>query len=288
MNKVLPLFKSHYSIGRSILTLFPRGSSDGVGPDSIIDICADSGLKELYLVDDSMTGFMEAYHNASEVNIDLRFGLRVNICEDISKKDKDYARSESKCILFCKNKSGYERLLKISSVASTDGFYYMPRIDYESLHKYWSDYDLMFTVPFYDSFIHKNKFNMGNIIPDFSQIKPKFLLEDNDLPFDSALRKHVLGYCEDKYETQEVKSIYYKDKKDFPAYMTFRCISDSAPGRAKRTLSKPNFDHMCSNEFCFESWSKIMSGRKVSSAAKKVNPRDRYTNSSYHKLDGRV
>ena len=55
MDKVLPLFKSHYSIGRSILTLHPKGSSDGVGPDSIIDICADSGLKELYLVDDSMT-----------------------------------------------------------------------------------------------------------------------------------------------------------------------------------------------------------------------------------------
>ena len=89
MDKVLPLFKSHYSIGRSILTLHPKGSSDGVGPDSIIDICADSGLKELYLVDDSMTGFMEAYHNASEVNIDLRFGLRINTCEDISKKDKE-------------------------------------------------------------------------------------------------------------------------------------------------------------------------------------------------------
>ena len=95
---------------------------------------------------------------------------------------------------------------------------------------------------------------MGNIIPDFSQIKPKFFLENNDLPFDSALRKHVLSYCEDKYETQEVKSIYYKEKKDFPAYLTFRCISDSAPGRAKRTLAKPNFDHMCSNEFSFESW----------------------------------
>ena len=79
MSEVLPLFKSHYSVGKSILTLYPQGSSDGTGPDSVIDICADNKLDHFYLVDDSMTGFREAYQNSLEAKIDLRFGLIINI-----------------------------------------------------------------------------------------------------------------------------------------------------------------------------------------------------------------
>ncbi len=254
MSEVLPLFKSHYSIGRSILTLNSLGSSDENGPDSIIDICSEAKMDRLHLVDDSMTGVLEAYTNALDANIDLRFGLRINLCDDIKVKDKEYNLKEFKINIFCKNKRGYERLLQIYSIASTDGFYYAPRADYDLLLKYWSDEDLTLSIPFYDSFMHKNKFSMSNIIPNFSNFSPIFFLENNDLPFDKSLRSHVLKYCGDKYDTQEVKSIYYKNKSDFPHYLTFRCISDSNPGRAKKTLAKPNFDHMCSNEFSFESW----------------------------------
>ena len=87
MNEATPLFKSHYSIGKSILTLNSLGSSDESGPDSIIDICSQAKLDSFYLVDDSMTGFMEAYHNAKEAKMQLRFGLRLSICEDINFKD---------------------------------------------------------------------------------------------------------------------------------------------------------------------------------------------------------
>ena len=254
MTEVIPLFKSHYSIGRSILTLNSLGGSDEKGPDSIIDICSEAKMKSFHLVDDSMTGVLEGYTNSLEAGIDLRFWLRINLCNDIKSKDKEYNLKEFKVIIFCKNKSGYERLLQIYSIGSTDGFYYAPRVDYNLLLKYWNDDDLALCIPFYDSFIHKNKFSMSNIIPDFSNFSPIFFLESNDLPFDKSLRNHVLTYCGDKYSTQEVKSIYYKNKSDFPHYLTFRCISDSNPGRAKKTLAKPNFDHMCSNEFSFESW----------------------------------
>ena len=44
------------------------------------------------------------------------------------------------------------------------------------------------------------------------------------------------------------QTIYYKDKKDFKAYLTFKCINN------RSVLDKPQFDHMCSDEFCFESW----------------------------------
>ena len=113
MTEVIPLFKSHYSIGRSILTLNSLGGSDEKGPDSIIDICSEAKMKSFHLVDDSMTGVLEGYTNSLEAGIDLRFGLRINLCNDIKSKDKEYNLKEFKVIIFCKNKSGYERLLRI-------------------------------------------------------------------------------------------------------------------------------------------------------------------------------
>ena len=52
MSEVVPLFKSHYSLGRSILTLDKVDSSIENGPDSIVDICAKNDLSRVTLLDD--------------------------------------------------------------------------------------------------------------------------------------------------------------------------------------------------------------------------------------------
>ena len=39
-------------------------------------------------------------------------------------------------ILLCENDIGYKNLLKIVSTGFTEGFYYKPRVDYETLNKY--------------------------------------------------------------------------------------------------------------------------------------------------------
>ena len=54
-----PLFKSHYSIGRSILNLSIVEDSDKA-EDSILLMSKKAGLEEVCLVDDSMSGFLEA------------------------------------------------------------------------------------------------------------------------------------------------------------------------------------------------------------------------------------
>ena len=85
--------------------------------------------------------------------------------------------------------------------------------------------------------------------PDFSFTKPVFFVEDNDIPFDYLIKKKVVNYCKDnKFDTLDVKSVYYEKKEDFKAYLTFKCINN------RTTLENPRFDHLCSNEFSFESW----------------------------------
>ena len=59
MEEIIPIFKSHYSLGRSILTLkMPKGEGQSDSSDSVFDICDDAGIKEMFLVDDNMAGFL--------------------------------------------------------------------------------------------------------------------------------------------------------------------------------------------------------------------------------------
>ena len=103
-------------------------------------------------------------------------------------------------------------------------------------------------IPFYDSFLHKNALHGSVCVPDFKFAKPIFAEEENDIPFNYLIRKHLDEYVNDTYEKIKVKSIFYPSKEDFKAYLTFRCINK------RTTLNRPNLEHMTSNEFCLESW----------------------------------
>tara|TARA_R100000808_G_scaffold6858_1_gene20218 strand:- start:33425 stop:34189 length:765 start_codon:yes stop_codon:yes gene_type:complete len=250
MDDILPLFKSQYSLGRSILTLEKAGSSEESGPDSIVDIAVENNLSKIFMVEDSMSGFLQAYDSLSEKKIDLVFGLRVTVCPTVEEKSEDAVSKSSKYVILCKNTEGYQRLIKIASDSHKLGFYYVPRVDFQILEKYWDNNDLQLCIPFYDSFIYKNLLTSSICVPNFDFTEPTFFLESNDLPFDYLVEEKVKSYCEkNDYNTIKTKSIYYKDKKDFKAYLTFRCINN------RSTLSKPELEHMCSDQFCMESWS---------------------------------
>ena len=191
---IIPLFKSHYSLGRSILTLESEASE--YGPDSIPKIAKENSFEEVFLVDDSMGGFLQAYSNLKDLGIKLNFGVRLTICQDLKTKNEDSLQTACKYILFCRNKSGYKKLIKIYSEAATDGFYYEPRSDFNSIKKTWSDDDLLLAVPYYDSFIFQNNLSSRACVPDFSFCKPVLFLENNDLPFDHILADLVNDYSE--------------------------------------------------------------------------------------------
>jgi len=243
---MIPLFKSHYSLGRSILTLEDKDEKDDY-PDSIIQICKENKMKELYLVEDNMSSFLEAYSNCRKNNIKLNYGLRISVTDSMSDKSEESKTKSSKIILFFKNKKGYQQLTKLYSIAAKEGFYYEPRLDYETISKNWSE-DLILCIPFYDSFIFNNTLKNSLCIPQFDFTKPIFFIEDNDLPFDSLVKQKALSFAEkNDLKVYKVQSVFYKERKDFKAYLTFRCINN------RSVLNKLNLDHMSSNEFCFES-----------------------------------
>jgi len=244
----LPLFKSHYSIGRSILTLNDKIEEDS-GPDSIIEICKSNKLKNLFLVEDNMSSFLEAYTNCKTYGIKLSYGLRISITEDLKDKSEDSLPKTSKVIIFAKNNKGYYKLVKIFTTASREGFYYVPRIDYKNLKALWSEEDLILAIPFYDSFLFNNILRNFICVPYFDFTNPLFFIENNKLPFDKIMFSRVNEYAEkNKYSILNTKSIFYKKSKDFKSYLTLRCINN------RSFLNKPEIEHLSSDQFCFESW----------------------------------
>ncbi len=64
-------------------------------------------------------------------------GCEFFVCDDHTNKNvKDYGYQ---IVLLAKNKNGYQNLCKMSSIAYTDGFYYVPRIDRKVIQQYKED-----------------------------------------------------------------------------------------------------------------------------------------------------
>ena len=248
---VLPLFKSHYSLGRSILTLEKKDTQLTNGPDSIIDLCLDHEIKDFYLVEDSMGSFLQAYNNTKEEDLSFRFGLKINVTKDRNEKNEAALKTSSKYIIFARNEDGYKKLIKIYSDAASKGFYYVPRTDFGVLRELWDDSSLALAIPFYDSYVFNNTLYSNLCVPELDFTEPVYFLEDNDLPFDELVTKKVNNLSKN---TQKTQSIYYKNKKDFKAYLTYKCINN------RSSLDKPELDHMTSNEFCVESWKEKNNG----------------------------
>jgi len=245
---MIAFFKSHYSIGKSILTLNDPSSVTEGGPQSVFSVSKD--LNKIVLVEDSLIGFLQANKVCRSLNKQLVFGLRMSCSHEIANESKDQ-QCIHKIIIFANNDDGCKALNRIYSHAfcNNDGV-----IDFPSLKSMWPDKDLSLGIPFYDSFIYMNSMHFCSCVPDFSFCEPHFFIENNYLPFDNQIKNKVIDYCSNfNYNYSMSKSIYYASREDFAAYQTYKCICERKAGR-QRTLSVPNFDHLSSPEFCYESY----------------------------------
>jgi DNA polymerase III alpha subunit len=242
---MIPIFRSNYSL-TSILTLdkaCPKEERKQNRADSVFDICNDNGIKDVFIADNNLSGLVEAYENASSAGLNLRYGYRVTVCNNIDNKTEDSIKTESKIIIFAKNNT-FKDLIKLHNIATTIGQYNgKPRLDYATLKKNWNK-NLLMVIPFYDSFIFNNLLYGHECIPEIDFANPYITIENNNLPFDEIVKNQIISSI--KYDQINSKTIYYNNKKDFKAYMTYRCILN------RTTFQKPELPHFGSDEFCME------------------------------------
>lgn len=240
---IIPIFTSDYSIGRSILKIKPSETEGG--PDDILTIAQNNLLKEVYIVEDNMIGFLDTYKAFHNTDIILHYGVRFNICNDVSDNDE---KNTHKVIVFARDTEGCKSLFNLFSIVSCQ---YNGVMDYNILFKYWDFQGLLLAHPFYDSYLYHNTFHFKNCMPTQGFISDGiYLYENNKLPHDEILGPKVLK----QNNVVHVKSIFYKNRVDFMAYQTYRMACNRRVGKKTPTLSLPNVEHFASDNFCFESY----------------------------------
>src|SRR5512140_1784735 len=82
----------------------------------------------------TMFGVVEFYNAAKDAGIKTIIGVETYMAaRRMSDRDSKLDKKSSHLLLLAENETGYKNLLKITSAAQMDGFYYFPRIDHEFL-----------------------------------------------------------------------------------------------------------------------------------------------------------
>jgi DNA polymerase III subunit alpha len=124
---------SHYSLLDGACTI-----------DQLVNTAAKYEMPSLALTDHgSMFGTVEFYKKAKDAGIKPIIGNEMYMVTKGSRFDKGgHNHPEGKrhgynhLVLLAKNETGYKNLIKLTTLAHTEGFYYKPRIDFELLRKH--------------------------------------------------------------------------------------------------------------------------------------------------------
>lgn len=258
MSNIVPLFSTSASRKNGGIFVIDKADSASkskhlYGPVNLVDLTKEEKLSQITLVESNFINFLMAQKYFNEINCQFRFGLKLVVCNNINDKSEESFKSESKIIIFLKDDKAYKNLINIYTKAATDGFYYIPRIDWKYLNDNWTD-DLIMALPFYSSFLAKNLLTFSSIIPIIPTGQLLLLKEiDQELPFDDLINEGVDNYAKsNNYEIENVKSIYYKNKNDANKFLIYRCILE------RTTWDAPNMDAMCSQNFSWEAYKELV------------------------------
>lgn len=103
----------------------------------LIPTIKEMGMDSIAITDHgNMYGAIEFYKACKKNDVKPIIGSEIYMCTG-NRTDKTAKNRKSQhLLLLAKNITGYKNLMKIVSIAHTEGFYYKPRIDWETLTKY--------------------------------------------------------------------------------------------------------------------------------------------------------
>jgi len=105
---------------------------------ALVDYVKKTGMQAVALTDHgTMSGTIEFYKAAKAKDIKPIIGMEAYIApRSLADKDPAHDRQYFHLTLLAMNNQGYQNLMRLSSIANLEGFYYRPRIDRGLLEKY--------------------------------------------------------------------------------------------------------------------------------------------------------
>ena len=174
---------------------------------------------------------VERGEEPKETEIKPIVGCEFFVCEnhkDKSRKDNGY-----QIVLLAKNKKGYHNLAKLSSIASIDGFYYVPRIDKEVLLKYKEDI-MVLSGNLYGE-VPSKILNIGEKQAEEALLWWKEHFQDDfyleimrhNQEDEDRVNKTLIAFSEKhKVKLIATNNTYYLEKSDANAHDILLCVKD--------------------------------------------------------------
>jgi len=158
-------------------------------------------------------------------------GCELNVCKDhTDKENKDHG---AQVPFFCKNKTGFHNLAKLSSLGNVEGFYYVPRVDKDLIEAHKQDL-IALTGSTY-GIIPNLILNVGEAQAEeefkwwHATFGDDFYVEINRHSLDEErhVNKVLIAFAR-KYNVKILASnnVYYLDKEDANAHDILLCVKD--------------------------------------------------------------
>ncbi|HEX5798354.1 MAG TPA: DNA polymerase III subunit alpha [Candidatus Saccharimonadales bacterium] len=104
----------------------------------LVESVKEMGMDAVAITDHgTLSGVIDLYDEAKKKSIKPIIGVEAYIApRKLSDKDPAFDKQYYHIILLAMDNTGYQNLMKLSTIAHLEGFYYKPRIDRETLEKY--------------------------------------------------------------------------------------------------------------------------------------------------------
>lgn len=104
----------------------------------LVDFVKEDGMQAVAMTDHgTLSGTIEFYKAAKAVGVKPLIGIETYVAaRKHTDKDPQKDKARYHLIIIAMNETGYQNLMRLSTIANLDGYYYFPRVDHELLEKY--------------------------------------------------------------------------------------------------------------------------------------------------------
>lgn len=186
----------------------------------------------------AMYGAVEFFDVCNELGVKPLIGIELYLCKRgrrMQDKDPDFDRSPHHLLLLAMNNEGYKNLMKLSSLAQLEGYYYKPRVDHEALAQYSAGLICTSGCPSAEipRLIKAGQFDQARSITqwylDLFGDRFYFELQDHDLPELKLINEVLITWSKEMgVPLIATNDVHYVLREDAPSHDLMLCIQTDA------------------------------------------------------------
>jgi DNA polymerase III subunit alpha len=231
---------------------------DGLGKiDDLISRAVDYNMPALALTDHGvMYGAVEFFQKCKKAGIKPIIGVEAYVSRtDHLDRSSRISNKPYHLILLAKNEEGYRNIVKLTTIAHLEGFYYKPRIDWELLQKHSEGVVCLTACLAGELSVHIINDNMDaarDMIARYQKLfgKDSFFLEVQSHPnlqYQELVNKKIFELSKETgAQVVATNDIHYPDKDDAHAQDILLCI------QTKKTLADKDRMSLMDMDLCFK------------------------------------